>query len=193
MSATEIKVGTNYMQFIYKFHETMEQQKLQLVYNGEVNQSITKAFVSLAEKNLDETNESLTTKRRVYHVMVECLQNICKHADDPVTGEPDIPGSGIFVVGYNENAYIVTTGNIVSNERIEGLTHLLERVNHLDRDELKKLYKEQIKQSRLSDKGGAGLGFIDIAKKTGNKLIYHFEPVNDVSSFFILKTKISKS
>ncbi|MGD1843851.1 MAG: SiaB family protein kinase [Salibacteraceae bacterium] len=193
MSATEIKVGTNYMQFIYKFHETMEQQKLQLVYNGEVNQSITKAFVSLAEKNLDETNESLTTKRRVYHVMVECLQNICKHADDPVTGEPDIPGSGIFVVGYNENAYIVTTGNIVANERIEGLTHLLERVNHLDRDELKKLYKEQIKQSRLSDKGGAGLGFIDIAKKTGNKLIYHFEPVNDVSSFFILKTKISKS
>ena len=193
MSATEIKVGTNYMQFIYKFHETMEQQKLQLVYSGEVNQSITKAFVSLAEKNLDETNESLTTKRRVYHVMVECLQNICKHADDPVTGEPDIPGSGIFVVGYNENAYIVTTGNIVANERIEGLTHLLERVNHLDRDELKKLYKEQIKQSRLSDKGGAGLGFIDIAKKTGNKLIYHFEPVNDVSSFFILKTKISKS
>lgn len=193
MSATEIKIGTNYMEFIYKFHETMEQQKLQLVYNGEVNQSITKAFVSLAEKNLDETNESLPTKRRVYHVMVECLQNICKHADDPVTGEPDIPGSGIFVVGYNEDAYIVTTGNIVANDRIEGLTRLLERVNHLDRDELKQLYKEQIKQSRLSDKGGAGLGFIDIAKKTGNQLTYHFEKVNDVSSFFILKTQISKS
>lgn len=193
MSVTEIKVGTNYMEFIYKFHQAMEQQKLQLVYNGEVNQSITKAFVSLAEKNLEETNESVPTKKRVYHVMVECLQNICKHADDPVTGEPDIPGSGIFVVGYNENAYIVTTGNIVANERIEGLKRLLERVNHLDRDELKQLYKEQIKQSRLSDKGGAGLGFIDIAKKTGNKLTFHFEPVNELSSFFILKTKISKS
>ena len=43
----------------------------------------------------------------------------------------------------------------------------------------------------LSSKGGAGLGLIDIAKKTGNKFEYHFLPIDDNFSFFILISKVS--
>ena len=193
MEKTEIKIGTNYMEFVYKFHKTMVSQNLSLVYEGEVNQSITKAFTNLAEKNLDETEKNTTLKKRVYHVMVECLQNICKHADDVFTGEPDVPGSGIFLVGHDDDAYTVTTGNVIANDRIDQIKTLLEEINQLDRDQLKELYKKQIKLSRLSSKGGAGLGFIDIAKKTNNPIEYHFEEINGVTSFFILKTKITKN
>lgn len=193
MSKTEIQVGSDYLEFIYKFHDTMQQQQLQLVYEGEVNQTITKAFTSMTEKTMDESNENTTTKRRVYHVMVECLQNISKHADDKETGEPITPGSGIFLVGTLEDHYTVTTGNVISNERLMEMTELLEKVNKLDQAELKDLYRKTIRENRLSEKGGAGLGIIDIAKKTGEKLDYHFVKLNELTSFFMLKTKISKN
>ena len=52
---------------------------------------------------------------------------------------------------------------------------MLDHINSLDLDGIKALYKEKIKASRLSETGGAGLGFIDMVKKTKNKLVYSFK------------------
>ncbi len=68
----------------------------------------------------------------------------------------------------------------------------LEHINTLDKEGLKGYYKELIKSSEISDKGGAGLGFVDIARKSGQKLEFDFEKVNEEYSFFSFKTKISK-
>jgi hypothetical protein len=50
-----------------------------------------------------------------------------------------------------------------------------------------------MKEGRLSEKGGAGLGFIDIARKTGNKLEFHFLPIDEESSFFLLTSSVSRN
>jgi len=67
---------------------------------------------------------------------------------------------------------------------------MLERVNNLSKEELNQLYKQKIKEGRLSEKGGAGLGFIDIARKTGQKLVYSFLKIDEEKSFFVLTTTI---
>ncbi len=192
LEKTNIDVGTDYMHFVYKFHEAMVDQKLSLVYEGEVNQSVTKIFAAMTENKMDESDDALTTKKRVYHVMVECLQNICKHADEVETGEPEIPGSGIIMVGTDNDHYTITTGNVVSNDKVDTITEVLSKINSLERDELKKFYKERLKDNKISDKGGAGLGFIDIVKKTGNKAEFHFEKLNDLTSFFVLKSSVNR-
>jgi hypothetical protein len=69
---------------------------------------------------------------------------------------------------------------------------MLETINKMDKDELKDLYKRQMKEGRLSDKGGAGLGFIDIKRKTGKELEYHFLPISNDTSFFLLTSTISR-
>merc|ERR1712194_621655 len=147
------------MDFVYKFHKTMVDEKLTLVYEGEINQSITKAFTSLAERKLEEGDDSSKTKKRLYHVMVECLQNVCKHADEIESGEPEVPGKGIFMVGEGDDNYTVTTGNVISNDRVDGIRHVLSKINDMSPEEIKVYYKESIKASRLSEKAGAGLGF----------------------------------
>jgi hypothetical protein len=50
-----------------------------------------------------------------------------------------------------------------------------------------------MKTGRMSEKGGAGLGFIDIARKSGNKLDYEFKDINGKSTFFIINTKVSRN
>jgi hypothetical protein len=47
--------------------------------------------------------------------------------------------------------------------------------------------------NKISEKGGAGLGLIDIAKKTGSKLSYQFKELNDEVSFFILTSTIKRN
>ena len=45
---------------------------------------------------------------------------------------------------------------------------------------------------KLSKKGGGGLGLIDIAKKSRNKLGYSFKEIDEDYSFFTLIVKILK-
>lgn len=174
------------MNFIYDLHKTMNDKKLILAYEGEFTQEITKSVLSMAERNLDSIGEGSAIKRKVFNVMVECLQNIVKHSDE-MNG---IHESAIFLIGKEDDAYAVSSGNYMLSEHVESLESKLNQINSLDKDGLKQLYKEIIKSGQLSDKGGAGLGFVDMARKSGNKLQFGFSPVDDKYSFFTLKTKI---
>ena len=192
MNQINVKNTSGYLDFVYEFHEMMTDQKILLAYEGKISHDVTLAFTELAETklNISETDEMVT--QRVYHVMVECLQNICKHADDEKTGEFIEPGSGIFLVGMNEEGYRVTTGNAIANSKIEYLSSTIDEINSLNKDELKAVYKKKLVENRLSDKGGAGLGLLDIARKTGQKIEYNIKPINDKTSFFLLNIIILK-
>jgi hypothetical protein len=182
-----------FLEFVYEFYQSMKAHEITLVYEGEITHQITKAFTSLTESNMAKEEESGSVQRKVFHVMVECLQNISKHADDFTSNDFLFSGRGIFLVSKGDNEYSITTGNAVENERIPELTKLLEEINRLDKDELKELYKRQIKEGRLSEKGGAGLGFIDIKRKTGRELEYHFLTINESTSFFLLTSTIERN
>ncbi|NOZ47954.1 MAG: hypothetical protein GXO79_14425 [Chlorobi bacterium] len=183
---------TDFLEFVYSFYKTMDDHEISLVYEGEVTHQITKAFTSLTEANMEREEESNSTQKKVFHVMVECLQNISKHADFLEESQFNREGRGIFMVSKGKEEYSVTTGNILENSKIAEIGKTLDQINSLDKDGLKQLYKQQIKEGRLSNKGGAGLGFIDIAKKTGKKIDYNFLNINDNYSFFILTSKISR-
>jgi hypothetical protein len=181
-----------FLEFVYEFYKTMKTHEISLVYEGEITHQITKAFTSLTESNMAREEESGQVQRKVFHVMVECLQNISKHAEDFGTNDFLYSGRGIFMVSKGETEYTVTTGNAVDNTKISDMKEMLEMINSMDKEELNDLYKKQIKEGRLSEKGGAGLGFIDIKRKTGKRLEYHFLPIDDDISFFLLTSTIPR-
>ena len=188
---------TPYMDFIMEFHSSMQKHDLVLVYEGEVTQEVTKAFTALAERNLEKNEEDGKVAKKVYHVMVECLQNIAKHADDTAANSSNslqagLVKNGIFVVGKDKEQYFITSGNPINLENINSLQEMLDHINSLDKEGIKALYKEKIKASRLSETGGAGLGFIDMVKKTGNKLTYCFKQVDADNYFFLLRTMVTR-
>ncbi len=180
------------MKYIYDLHKTMLQQNLILVYEGEFTQDITKSVLAMAERNMDSFGEGGKVKRKVFNVMVECLQNISKHAES-FEEDPTVKNNAIFMIGKHQDEYIITSGNNIRTVDVEPLKGKLERINELDKTGLKDLYKRIIKApGGLTDKGGAGLGLVDMARKSGNKLGYDFEPVDDEFSFFSLITTISR-
>ncbi len=179
------------MKYVYDLHKAMREQNLILVYEGEFTQEITKSVLAMAERNMDSMGEESTTKRKVFNVMVECLQNIVKHGESYESGE-GFEYNAVFMIGKKGEEYIIASGNPLYNEGIEGLSQRLDKVNSLDKEGLKQLYKDIIKNTSISEKGGAGLGFVDMARKSGQKLEYGFVEMDDERSFFSLKTTISR-
>ena len=187
-----LKDSKKSLEFVYDFYLKMKRNNINLAYEGEITHQITKAFTSLTENNMIRDEDYSSVQKKVFHVMVECLQNISKHADNQFNYISSNDGRGIFLVSKDETEYNVTTGNVVKNEKIDELKQMLEHINQLDKQELNKLYKQKIKEGRLSEKGGAGLGFIDIARKTGQKLVYSFIKIDEEKSFFVLTSTISR-
>ncbi len=175
------------MKYIFDLHKTMLENNLILVYEGEFTQEITKSVLAMAERNMDSSGEESAVKRKVFNVMVECLQNIVKHADAVANDH-----SAVFMIGKQDNEYIIISGNPIMNENINGLKSKIDQINDLDKEGLKELYKNIIKNTEISDKGGAGLGFVDMARKSGNKLGYDFVALDDTSSFFCLKASVER-
>lgn len=182
----------NSLDFVYDFYLRMKKNRVHLAYEGEITHQITKAFTSLTENNMSLENDPNSVQKKVFHVMVECLQNISKHSENRHDIISSKDGRGIFLVSKNDDEYNITTGNVIKNKKVESLKKMLENINNLDKDGLKQLYKQQMREGRLSPKGGAGLGFIDIARKTGEKLIYSFLEIDDENSFFVLTSTVSR-
>ena len=84
----------------------------------------------------------------------------------------------------------ITTGNFVRNDQIEELRAKLEIVNELNEDGLRELYRTKLQNECRTMKGTAGLGLIDIARKSKNKLDYEIINVTESISFFCLSVVI---
>jgi hypothetical protein len=160
-----------------------------LIYKGEMNHQIMRSFAFMANRKIAEKNIPTPTRKRVFHIMIECLQNITKHSDDYDEKEKQI-GNGLFIVGESKDSFYVVTGNLVKNEKMIILENRLETLNNSSPKELKHLFLKQMIEGELNEKGGAGLGLIDIARKSGKKLFYHFVPYDSNRYFFILGVTI---
>jgi hypothetical protein len=191
---SKTKKNTAFLDFVYNFYKGMKTHEITLAYEGEINHEIMKAFTSLAERSMSKDEEPEILQKKVYHVMVECLQNITKHAfhSENIYSPDYAYNRGILLVGRNQKEYTVTTGNIIEKERKTNLVELLNHINSLSKDDLNKLYVTQLKNGHLSEKGGAGLGFIDIRRKTGSELIFQFLPVSESHEFFLFTSTISR-
>lgn len=168
-----------------------------IVFSGEITQEIVHSYTALVGQTMTLIGAEDKPKKKVYHVLVELLQNICKHSGyRTIQSEDDENesqvGLGMAIFGYDKKHFIVCTGNKIKNENIAGLQEMLDHINSLDKMGLKELYKFMIKKSRLSERGGAGLGYIDIAKKNLQKFDYEFVQLNEEESMFILSYGVPK-
>jgi len=162
-------------------------------YEGDIHHQFIKNFTNQALNSLQNSGEPKSLQLKIYHVMVECLQNISKHAVHPENDAESDNYQGILLIFRNTKFFHLTTGNFIKVERIAYLTELLTYMNSLSRRQLDDLYKKQMKEGHLSEKGGAGLGFIDLRRKTGNELAYKFLPFSDTHAFFLLTTTIPRN
>lgn len=176
---------------VFDIYDKMERDNILLSFKGEITSDLLTSILLIMENKMENMNEEPKMKKKVYNVLVECLQNLYHHLDEVAEVDFEKVRSAIFMIGKLDGYYSIITGNYILNENIGGLRSRLDEVNSLSKEELKEYYKKVLNNGEMSLKGGGGLGMIDIARKTGEKLEYNFLEIDNKVSFFTLKIKVS--
>jgi hypothetical protein len=165
-----------------------------LFYKGNIDSDVINHILDTVEDKMVGVKEKSKLRKKVYNVLVESLQNLFHHVDKvPDDFEDQISEKfGLLVVKKVDGGYKIITGNFILNNHIEKLEEKIKRINRSSHEEIKELYKFILNHQRISAKGGGGLGLVDIARKTGNKLEYEFDSYNDKYSFFYINILVNE-
>jgi len=165
-----------------------------LYYKGNIDPDVINQVLDSVEEKLINVNEQSRLRKKVYSVMVESLQNLYHHVDRVPEGFEDQSAEkyGIVAVKRVERGYKIMTGNFMRTSDVEKLREKISRINRSSHEEIKELYKFILNHKRITAKGGGGLGLVDIARKTGNKLDYDFLEYDNKCSFFFLKIHVKE-
>lgn len=181
----------------YEYFKQMEENNIILAFKGNITGDLLTSILEITENKLEKIQEEPKVRRKVFNILVECLQNVYHHMDELEAMFGNMAfhnNSVIFMIGQQENNYFIITGNHILNDKINHLKNKIDKINSLNPDELKNFYKEVLTTSEgLSEKGGAGLGMIDIARKSGNKIEYDFKPIDEKFSFYSLFIKVLRN
>jgi hypothetical protein len=168
------------------FSDKMLEHSFLLTFKGNITHDIVIAVLALAERKMEIDGTVQPIKKKVFNVLIECLQNISYHAEVQNDSR-----DGLIMIGKNEGGFIVYSSNLVANSNIQDLKEKIDVINASTKEDLAKMYRDLITSPSESDKGTAGLGLIDIAKKSGHKIDCLFSPYNEKLSYFVMSTNIN--
>ncbi len=161
-----------------------------LFYIGEVNHEIIKALLYTLEQFFGRTDLPRYVQKKTFNVMVECIQNIEKHSlklyDNSLLRK-----SSILIANVDGNIHVISS-NIINKNQLPFLKQKESQLSGKTKEELRELYKQQLLEGVLSEKGGAGLGFIDMARRTNNNLLFSYYPLGDNLWVFTLNVILKK-
>ena len=158
-------------------------EDLTFSYSGELDLEKKRRIVEQVELIIDDSIEKSSTRKRIYFLVVEMLQNILRHTEKNKLAK--------FGFKLLENNCFILTENIIATDHIKNFGGKLDELNELSEspDELKQLYKSILLSGNF---GGVtrGIGLIDIIRKSKNKILYNFEQIDEQNSKVSLIVKI---
>lgn len=172
----------------------MTENRIFLQYEGQIEYQTINQILNQFENEMAQTQIKRDIRRKAYSIIAEFLDNIHKHTAKPEQHETTaFEHPSRFVLIEDLSYFILESGNVIDNTSVRLFKNQLDRLNRLNQDALRKLYRYSIQNNPISVKGGAGLGVIDVLLKSGNNIEYEFKEINDSISYCKLKLKISKS
>ena len=168
--------------------DIMSRDRLMFVYRGEVTGNNSIPLLMLLEREMVSSEFGFLGRKRLFMFVLESLQNVSRHSN-----RTEHADKSIVVFAKTDNGYIVTTGNVIPSSSVESLRQKLDEINKLDPASIRALYRQMLSSAEFSSKGGAGLGLLEMAKKTGNRLDYDFVDLNNGYTYFILSKSVDRS
>ncbi len=176
------------MDLTRRIREKMMKERLMFVYRGVVTTENSEPLLTLLEKEMENSEFGFLGRKRLFMFVLESLQNVTRHSHK--SNHADM---SMVLYSKTDNGYTVTTGNVLHTAAVKELRDRLEEINNLDPEAIRDVYRKMLSSAEFSTKGGAGLGLIEMAKKTGNKLDFDFVRLDDEYSYFVLSKTIDSN
>jgi hypothetical protein len=170
-----LKKCNSRFQEIYEAYSTNSKGKIIVSHFGEFSQDLVNSLSTGVEELMLNSGDKKGVVKRMFSILVEGLQNIRIH------GSKDEFGNQIsfLLVIQEANKYKVVFSNLVDEAHIKKVVERIDTLNNLEIPQIKEMYMEVLSNGIMSNKGGAGLGFITMALKSKNKINYKSEKITE--------------
>jgi len=173
---------------IYSRKRSMDKDGIIFSYSGPVNQAVIEGFGNVLRERLNRDNIGMGESIKIFSIFVEQLQNVIYYSPKGLNSNE--LNSGMITIGKIENGYFVLGSNEVNQDQKDRLELKLKRIISMSSDELKKEYKNARKRDSDEHSKGAGLGFLEMARKSSKPLEYQFEKISENRYYFTINITI---
>ena len=180
------------------FKHDLDQRGIIFSFSGYMSEGILYSLGDALRQKMALEDTNVGTVKKVFSVFVEQAQNIIRYSAEKVSGdrigaEPKRPielSSGMVTIGTENGRFFIVCANVVLAEDEPRLRERLERLQRMDKDEIKAYYKEQLKEAPEEQSRGATIGLIEIARRASEPIEFDFDRINGETFFFCMKVSI---
>ncbi|MDT8406229.1 MAG: biofilm regulation protein kinase SiaB [Methylococcales bacterium] len=158
-------------------------KRILLCFNGPISSGLIQELGQALKNYLHSDLASPSLSMDVFAVYIELTQNISHYVR--ARGYDEAQSLATVVVGRGKNqGYQVLAGNMIEPEDGERMRLRIQELAQLDKTELKQRYKQQLRQPREQHaRTGAGLGLIDVCRKSTQPLACELVPSDAGKAF----------
>jgi len=144
-------------------HTFMQGRRTLFCYSGHLTEDLLTTISNPVRHQLSDKETEEAVAKRVFGVFIEQAQNIIRYSyqKTQVTGD----SIGTVAISIAEDGFLIEAVNIVDPEKKDGLEASLIELTVKDQKELRSLYKQTLRDGPPEDSSGAGLGFIEMARR----------------------------
>jgi len=165
-------------------------ERILICFNGPTSRTLISEIGVALKEHIESSSESVSAAMDVFSVYIEMSQNIRHYAGAMAYSDADATAT-VVIAETSDGHYVVSAGNVVQASDGASLVERVTSLSTLDKSGLKALYKEQLRQPRREGaRTGAGLGLIDVARKSSAPLQCSLDELGGGKAFFTIRATI---
>jgi anti-sigma regulatory factor (Ser/Thr protein kinase) len=146
---------------------------------------VLSTFSGIVREQVNEMEDDAEITKRVFGIFVEQAQNVIRYSKERIaTG-----GTGTVAISKAEDGFLVEAINPMDEKNVGDLRQNLAELKAMDSKELRKAYKQRLREGPPEGSKGAGLGFIEMARKADH---FEFDFVGSTELLFVFKVWINE-
>ena len=179
---------------MYDFRNILHKSGVIFCYSGYVTEPVLSGIGEALKRKLQLEEADTNTMRNVFAIFVEQMQNIVRYSAEREAAVEDDDKTeiryGVLAIGMEGEKFFITCGNKIHINDVDRLNTRLADLQKMDKEGIKTLYKQKLRAPTEETSKGAGLGFIEIARRSSQIIDFDFLNLDEKYAFFCLKAYV---
>ena len=161
-----------------QLHELMLSRGTFFCYAGPLSEEVLTSISGVVKDQLTDSDSDLLIKKKVFSIFIEQAQNIIRYSGAGL----EKSGVGSVSISHTDTGFVLEAVNEINPTDQVRVAQMLDELQSMDESELKRAYRERMKSGPPEGSVGAGLGFIEVARRSSS-FDYAFEERGGVLLF----------
>ena len=180
----------------------MEKLNIKVIYSGPMWLDGLKGLAETVKTHLSHEQLQGSVSKAIFSVFIGQVTNMLMYSaeKEQYSFPPDYiltdVSIGSLIMGNKtdkRDTFFIQTKNAIKDENIAFLKEKIDKINALDKVQLRQLHKEKLHSDNDNPESqGAGLGLIEIARRATAPIAYTFESISEGISSFTMYVEITQ-